>query len=63
VVLERIAGVPPLRKLTRAAAIVIEYAGETTLCLRCDPHYFDALHTRELLDSFAERIRASVSRL
>lgn len=58
--LTRAAGVPPLRKLTRAAAIIIEYAGELTLCLRCDPHYFDPSATRELLDSFAARLRQTL---
>jgi Condensation domain len=61
--LVRVTGVPPLRKLTRAAAIVIEYAGETTLSLRCDPHYFDAPQTRELLDSFVERVRETLRSL
>jgi NRPS condensation-like uncharacterized protein len=58
--LTRVAGAPPLRKLTRAAAIVIEYAGETTLCLRCDPRYFDARQTGELLRAFADRVRETL---
>jgi hypothetical protein len=59
-VLEHVAGVPPLRKLTRAAAIVVEYAGETIISLRCDPHYFDPAQTRALLNSFTDRIRETV---
>ena len=61
-VLERILGVPPIRNLTRAAAIVVEYAGELTICLRCDGRYFGAAHTKALLDQFAERIRQAAPR-
>lgn len=60
--LERIAGVPPIRKLTRAAVVVIEYGGETALCLRCDPRYFDAWETRTLLHDFAARVRETLAR-
>ena len=37
-VLERIAGVPPVRPLTRASLVALEYAGRLTLALRCDAH-------------------------
>jgi hypothetical protein len=60
VVLTRITGVPPLRRLTRAAVIVAEYAGETVLCLRCDPHSFTSAQTRQLLDVFAARVRETL---
>jgi hypothetical protein len=56
-VLTRITGVPPLRRLTRAAVIVAEYAGETVLCLRCDPHSFTSAQTHQLLNEFAARVR------
>lgn len=59
-VLERIAGVPPLRRLTRAGMIVLEYAGETVLCLRCDPHLFTAGETRDLLGMVARRVRTTL---
>jgi hypothetical protein len=58
--LERVAGVPPLRRLTRAGMIVLEYAGETVLCLRCDPHLFTADETRELLGMIARRVRKTL---
>jgi hypothetical protein len=61
-VLERISGVPPLRKLTRAAMIALEYAGELTLCLRCDPHTFDAAATRDLLTAMVEQVRETLRR-
>lgn len=58
--LERVAGVPPVRKLTRAAVIVIEYAGRATICLQCDPHYFRREDARELLDRFMGRLRETL---
>ncbi|MEX0679044.1 MAG: hypothetical protein WD063_18365 [Pirellulales bacterium] len=61
-VLDRVAGVPPIRKLTRVAVIVGEYGGETTFCLRCDPHFFDARETRALLSAFMERVRETLRR-
>ncbi|MEX0937830.1 MAG: condensation domain-containing protein [Pirellulales bacterium] len=59
-VLERVCGAPPIRKLTRAAMIVIEYAGQTTFCLRCDPHFFSAEQTRALLDAYVAQISQTV---
>ena len=59
-VLERVAGVPPLRKLTRAAVIVTEYAGQATICLRCDPRFFDRAQTRELLGAYTTRLRETL---
>ncbi len=58
--LEWIGGVPPVRQLTRAAVIVIDYAGRTSLCLRTDPHYFDAVSSRKLLDALAARVRQTL---
>lgn len=60
--LEWIGGAPPLRRLTRAAIIVIEYAGQASLCLRTDPHYFDDVATRELLTALVEQVRESIRR-
>jgi hypothetical protein len=59
-VLTRIAGVPPLRRLTRAAVIVAEYSGATVLCLRCDPNLFTAAQTREVLSAFSRRVRETL---
>jgi hypothetical protein len=61
-VLESVGGVPPLRPLTRAAMIVIDYAGCTSFCLRCDPHHFDAAATEQLLSAFVEEVRETVRR-
>lgn len=60
--LEWIGGAPPLRRLTRAAVIVIEYAGRASLCLRTDPHSFDDLATRELLTELVEQVQESIRR-
>ncbi len=61
-VLQRVAGVPPIRKLTRAAAIIIEYSGKTTICLRCDPHYFNREQTRALLNAYLDQVRETLRR-
>jgi hypothetical protein len=61
-VLESIAAVPPIRKLTRAAAAVIEYAGRITMCLRCDPRFFDQTDTRALLEDLVTQVRQTLKR-
>jgi hypothetical protein len=61
-VLEQIAGVPPIRKLTRAAVIVAEYGGETMICLRCDPHYFNRQQTQALLNAYMDQLRETLRR-
>lgn len=60
--LDWIGGAPPLRKLTRAAIIAIEYAGRLSLCLRTDPHVFDEAATRELLTELLEEIQETLRR-
>lgn len=60
--LEWIGGAPPLRKLTRAAVIVIEYAGHVSLCLRTDPHLFSEAATRELLTELVEEVQETLRR-
>jgi len=60
--LEWIGGAPPLRRLTRAAIIVIEYAGRASLCLRTDPHAFDEASTRELLTELVEEVQETLRR-
>jgi hypothetical protein len=62
VVLERVTGVPPIRPLTRAAIAVIEYAGETAVCLRCDPSLFRPGDRQALADAYAERLRETARR-
>lgn len=59
--LEWIGGVPPVRPLTSAAVIVIEYGGETSFCLRTDPKVFDMDGTRRLLDELVEQVRTTLS--
>jgi hypothetical protein len=61
VVLDDIRGVPPIRPLTRAAILIGEYAGQRTISVRCDPHYFSAADTRSLLDTFARQVRQTAS--
>jgi NRPS condensation-like uncharacterized protein len=57
--LDWIGGVPPLRPLTRAAVVVIDYAGCTSICLRTDPHYFDVVASQELLARFVAQVRGT----
>jgi hypothetical protein len=52
VVLMGIAGVPPVRPLTLGAMVVVEYAGELVVSLRCDPRGFRPVDTRALLDEY-----------
>jgi hypothetical protein len=58
--LQWIGGVPPVRQMTSAAMIVIEYAGETSFCLRTDPRAFDMASTRRLLDELVEQVRTTI---
>jgi len=60
-VLNRVIGVPPVRRLTRAAIIALEYAGELTLALRCDPQLFDDAQTRVLLELFVAQVRGTIA--
>ncbi|MEX0978522.1 MAG: hypothetical protein WDZ48_06705 [Pirellulales bacterium] len=62
VVLKHVTGMPPIRKLTRAAVLVIEYGGEIALSLRCDPRFFDVEQTRALLGDFTGRVRQTLER-
>jgi hypothetical protein len=58
--LERVTGVPPVRPLTRAAVVAIEYAGRISICLRTDPFSFDASDRRALLDTLVSQTRRSI---
>jgi hypothetical protein len=60
-VLERVAGVPPIRPLTRASVAVIDYGEETTINLNCDSNYLSAESSRALLDAYGEQLNASLS--
>jgi hypothetical protein len=61
VVIEHITGVPPVRRNTRAAMIVGEYGGVTTISLRCDPRSFSADDTRALLATYVARLRETAA--
>ncbi len=60
VVLQRVAGVPPVRPGTRASLAVILYGGSTSIHLRCDPHYFNAPQTQQLLGAYLDQIRQTI---
>lgn len=59
--LVRISGVPPVRPLTHGSIAVVEYAGRTTIILRCDPLYFTAADTRALLEMYARRLQETLA--
>jgi hypothetical protein len=61
-VLERVTGVPPTRPNTRAAIAINQYAGETTVALRGDRHFFRREQTRALLDTYVARLRETARR-
>ncbi len=60
VVLEQMAGVPPVRPLTRASVVVLEYGGELTVGMRCDAHLFGPSDTRALLSALVAQIRETI---
>ena len=55
-VLLRVAGVPPIRPLTRAAIAVGSYGGETTFTLRCDPRHFSVEQAEGFLAEYIARL-------
>jgi len=59
-VLEEITGVPPLRPNTRASIGISQYDRRLTICLRCDPYYFDRAQTRRLLTLYVDQLRRSL---
>jgi len=61
VILEQITGAPPIRRNTRAALIVGEYGGRTTISLRCEPRLFSTADTRDLLDTYVARLRETAA--
>jgi hypothetical protein len=56
-VLESVAGVPPIRPLTHAAIAVLRYAGRTSLHLRCDPQVFSQEQACAFLDHYLEQLQ------
>lgn len=61
VILENITGAPPIRRNTRAALLVGEYGGRTTISLRCEPRLFSPVETRALLDTYVARLRETAA--
>ena len=57
--LERVAGAPPVRPLTRVAIAVTDYAEQLTFALRYDRHVLTAAEAAELLEQFLEILRSS----
>ncbi len=55
-VLQRIVAVPPIRPLTRAAIAVLNYGGETTVNLRCDPQFFSEAQAHRFLAEYIAQL-------
>jgi hypothetical protein len=60
-VLETIAGVPPLRAKTRATFSISQYNRRLTVSLRCDPGCFTMADTDALLNIYAEHLLESAA--
>ncbi|WP_404307376.1 chromosome condensation protein [Neorhodopirellula lusitana] len=52
-------GVPPMRSGTRLTISIFTYRRVLKICLRCDPHHFNAAQTQ----SFADSLEASIASL
>jgi hypothetical protein len=61
-VLERFFGVPPIRPLTRAAFLLLEYDEELTVCVRCDPRFFRPADACALVNAYADQLRETAAR-
>jgi hypothetical protein len=59
-VLQRVSGAPPIRPLTRAGFVALDYNRQLTITLRCDPECFSRAQSQALLDRFLARLRQSI---
>lgn len=60
VVLIRITGAPPVRPKTHAVFMVIEYAGELTVCVRFHPKLFCSDDSKQLLKLYNDLLKKTV---
>jgi hypothetical protein len=61
-VLERFLGVTPIRPLTRSAILLVEYADELTVCVRCDPQQFTPEDVQDFLALYVSRLGETAER-
>ena len=54
--LEDVAGVPPLRPGTSVTISIFTYRRELKICMRCDPNQFSEQDTQQLLDTYIDKI-------
>ncbi len=59
--LESIAAVGPLRPLTHAAFVALNYGGKLSITISHDPRWMDTADGRELLESFMRQLKASLA--
>ncbi len=60
-VLEDIAGVPPLRPGTNATISIFTYRRRLKICLRCDPQQFSELDTHHMLNSYIANLTSDLN--
>jgi hypothetical protein len=61
VLLEQVAGVPPIRPFTHASIAVVTYAEEVTVNLLCDSDYFERAQASELLEIYVARLKQTAN--
>ncbi len=59
--LDDVAGVPPLRPGTNATISIFTYRRRLKICLRCDPNQFSETDTRALLNSYVDSLCAEIN--
>ncbi|MCA9265506.1 MAG: hypothetical protein KDA60_16715, partial [Planctomycetales bacterium] len=60
-VLEQGTGTPFVRRHTRVAVTIVNYANEMTINLRSDPSYFDAAERASFLDSYIGLVETTIA--
>lgn len=58
-VLQSVAGVPPIRRNTRASIVALNYAGQLSLHMRCDASLFERSQRDRLLRRYVDQLAQS----
>ena len=57
-ILDKVSGVPPLRKQTHATLAIFTYRRQLTISVRCNPYLFDENATQAFLDMYEAGLRS-----
>jgi hypothetical protein len=60
-ILEDVAGIPPMRPRTRATFLILSYNLKLTINVRCDPQRFTSEDTQNLLSLYKDRLLATAA--